>query len=209
MTRHQKTQVLKTEKPEMKAKTESPALPAAQPPETLAQLDADVAALAAEARELTEEFRVGDDLRFKKGKWTKTLLGTDEEIRIGPTDTFAVDVLSYKRGWIEWRNRKPVRKLIARPVDGFVSPMRSRLPDNDKSKWPRDEKGTPQDPWQENFIVVMRHLTDGRLCTLTLTGWYGPKALGALLKIYARDQKKHAGGAGVIRNKGVADLRRC
>jgi hypothetical protein len=163
---------------------------------TLAQLDADVAALAAEARELSDSFRVGDDLRFKKGAWTK-IVG-DDDIEIGDTTTFAVDMLSYKRGWIEWRDRKPVRKIIGRPVDGFVSPMRDRLGDLDESKWPRNNKGEPQDPWQENFSVVMRDHGDNRLCTFTTTSYYGSRALGALLKIYTDNVKKHPGMMPVV-----------
>ena len=193
MAKQQKTQNLETEKEEMKPKTENSALPAVQPQavttETLVQLDADVAALAAEARDLTDDVRVGDDLRFKKGKWAKNI--GDEAIKIGATTPFAVDMRSYKRGWIEWRDRKPVFKAIGRPIDGFVSPVRDRLPDRDESSWPRDAKGVPQDPWQENFSIVMRDLSDGRLCTWTTTSWYGSKALGALLNAYVREQKKH------------------
>jgi hypothetical protein len=190
MTKHQKTQVLKTEKPEMKPKAESPALPTVQPvsPETVAQFDADIAALAAEARELTDDIRVGDDLRFKKEPWTKTI--GDKEIGIGATATFAVDTRSYKRGWIKWVDRKPVFKMIGRPIDGFVSPLRSQLPDRD-DLWPRDARGVPEDPWQENFSIVMRDLSDGRLCTWTTTSWFGQKALGRLLDTYVRNQKKH------------------
>jgi hypothetical protein len=102
-------------------------------------------------------------------------------------------MLSYRRGWIEWRDRKPVRKIIGRPVDGFVSPMRFQLPDNDKSQWPKDSKGVPQDPWQENFWIIGRDLTDGRLCTFNTTSWYGSKAVGKLLGTYIREQQNHSG----------------
>jgi hypothetical protein len=190
MAKHQKTQNLKTENTEAKLKTENTTLPVVQQqPETLAQVDADLVALAAEARDLTDDIRVGDDLRFKKGKWAKTI--GDEVLKIGATTSFAVDMRSYKRGWIEWRDRKPVRKFIGRPIDGFFSPMRNRLPDLDESGWPTDARGAPQDPWQENFLIVMRDLSDGRLCTWTTTSWYGSKALGALLNVYTRAAKQH------------------
>ena len=180
MTKHQKTENLKPEKTEN-----------ALAPETLAQLDADVAALTAEACELTDDVRVGDDLRFKKGKWVKTIGKTDAVV--GSTTSFAIDMRSYKRGWIKWLDRKPVFKAIRRPIDGFVSPPRSQLPDRDKSRWPTDPHGAPQDPWQENFLIAMRDLDDGRLCTWTTTSWYGSKALGALLKVYTREVKAHPG----------------
>jgi hypothetical protein len=186
----------KPQKANLKPEPETSTLPVVQaqqpqavPAETLAQLDADIAALAAEARELTDDVRVGDDLKFKKGRWVKVI--GDEEIKISATATFVVDTKSYRRGWIRWIDRKPTFKLIGRPIDGFVSPMRERLPDRDENRWPRDAKGVPQDPWQESFSIVMRDLGDTRLCTWTTTSWYGQKALGALLNIYVRDGKKH------------------
>jgi hypothetical protein len=195
MTKHQKTQNLKTEKEEMKQKTESSGLPAVQPQavttETLVQLDADLVALAAEARELADDIRIGDDLRFTKGRWHK-IVGK-KDTAVSTTTTFVIDMLSYKRGWIKWIDRKPVFKAIGRPIDGFISPARYRVPDRDDNSWPRDSKGVPQDPWQETFYVVMRDLSDDRLCTWTVTSYYGSKALGALLKIYTRDVKQHAG----------------
>jgi hypothetical protein len=172
------------------------ALPAITSEETLAQLDADVAALAAEANELSDDYRVGDDLRFKKGKWTKG--GGDGDVEVSATAPFAVDVPSYKRGWIKWVDRKPVHKLIGRPIDGFVSPVRDRLGDLNESKWSRNNRGEPKDPWEENFSMVMRGLDDGRLCTFTTTSYYGSRALGALLKTYAHEMKKHPGMMPVV-----------
>lgn len=185
MTKHLKTQDAKTEpqlnddptmtttKPETQAQADQPI---AQPPEQrpsaveiAAISDEDIAALATEARDLTDDIRVGDDLRFKKGRWSKTT--GDADSKVGSTTPFAVDVRSYKRGWIKWLDRKPVFKAIGRPIDGFISPVRSRLPDQDEKRWPRDGKGVPQDPWQENFQVVMRDLGDGKLCTWTTTSW--------------------------------------
>jgi hypothetical protein len=195
MTKHLKTTDVKPEqqneeKITMTAQT-STLSPQQPTPATTVDADADLAALASEARELTDDIRVGDDMRFKKGKWTKTV--GDKEIEIGATTTFVADVRSYKRGWIKWVDRKPAAKILGRPVDGFVSPVRDRLGDHDEKRWPRDNRGAPQDPWQENFLIVMRDLGDGRLCTWTTTSWYGSKALGTLLTTYVRQSKSHAG----------------
>jgi hypothetical protein len=153
--------------------------------------DADVAALAAEARELADDIRVGDDLRFTKGRWHK-IVGKDDD-DVGATTPFIVDVRNYWRGWIKWIDKAPVFKGFGRPIDGFVSPKRYELPDNDKSKWPREKNGAAKDPWQETFYLVMRDLGDMRLCTWTVTSYYGSKAIGALLKVYTREVKQHAG----------------
>lgn len=103
--------------------------------------DADMAALAAEARELDDDFRVGDDLRFVKGDWLKKV--DDKESEITSTMPFTVDMLSYKRGWICWRNKKPIYKIIGRPIDGFVSPTRDRLGDQDQRNWPKTAGAKP------------------------------------------------------------------
>jgi len=169
MTKHQKSENLKPKKTEN-----------ALAPETLAQLDPDIVALAVEASELADDVPVGDDLRFTKGKWHK-IVGK-KDVAVSATTSFAVDMRSYRRGWIKWIDKKPVFKGIGRPVDGFVSPKRNQLPDRDKSEWP-----TEQDPWQETFYVVMRDLVE------TVTSYYGSKALGALLKVYTREAREHPG----------------
>jgi hypothetical protein len=158
--------------------------------------EADITALAAEARELVDEFRVGDDVRFAKGKWSKTV--GEKKIEISATMPFAVDVLSYKHGWIKWINRKPILKIIGRPIDGFVSPARERLGDNDKNRWPRNPKGEATDLWQETFAIVMRDLSDERVCTWTVTSYRGSRALGALLGAYVRNYKQHPGAMPVV-----------
>ena len=157
--------------------------------------DDDLAALATEARDLNDDTRVGDDLRFKKGKWLKIV--AEEKREIGKTTSFAVDLRSYQRGWIRWDNKKPTCKLIGRPIDGFVSPVRGRLPDQDKSLWSH-VNGQPTDPWQETLMITMRDLSDDRLCTLTITSWYGRQALGAFLAAATRECKKHPGCAPVV-----------
>jgi hypothetical protein len=158
--------------------------------------EADIVALAAEARELNDDTRVGDDLKFTKGKWAQ-IVG-EEKIEISATVVFAADVLSYWRGWIKWEDRKPTFKIIGRPIDGFVSPMRKRLGDLDENRWPRNSRGEPQDPWQENFSLTMRNLTSGRICTWNTTSWYGQKAMGALLTTFTRDCHKHRGCMPVV-----------
>jgi hypothetical protein len=60
MTKHQKTQDLKPE-PKTETTTTLAALPAV-PPQLTSTEDADIAALAAEARELGDDIRIGDRL---------------------------------------------------------------------------------------------------------------------------------------------------
>ena len=142
--------------------------------------DADIAALEAEARDLSEDDFIGLPLKFVKSKWLK-VVDKEKQEQISGTMPFVVDIRSYKRGWIKWQDRKPVFKLLGRPIDNFVSPVRDLLGDLDKNRWPRNNKNEPIDPWQENFSIVMRDVTCGDLVTWTTTSWFGQKALGALL----------------------------
>jgi hypothetical protein len=158
--------------------------------------EADLAALAAEARDLNDDVRVGDVLSFKKGKWSQEF--GDKENEITATMPFAADARSYQRGWIEWRDGIPVRKIIGRPIDGFISPRREQLGDIDERLWPCNSKGEPKDPFQENFFLVLRNLTNGRLCTWQTNTWYGKKAMGVLLNAYVRDGRKHPGCMPVV-----------
>jgi hypothetical protein len=196
MTKHAKPEQQDLEKPKTKEEATHAVVqmpPSQQPPTIVTDdtNDADLAALESEARELSDDIRVGDDLRFKKGKWMKKI--GNKEIAITATMSLVVDMRSYKRGWIKWLDKKPVFKFIGRRVDGFISPLRERFGDLDEKQWPRDGKGIPQDPWQENFLIVMRDLSDNRLCTWTITSWYGQKALGTLLKKYGGEAKAHPG----------------
>ena len=154
--------------------------------------EADLVALAGAARSLLVGDFVGTPLRFVKGPWFK-LPAKNQRVKVGPTDPFAIDVPSYACGWVGWLNRKPVQKYIGRPIDGFILPTRDQLPDRDKSNWPLDKDGKRSDTWQENHQLVMKDLTTDELCTWTTTSWYGRKAIGRLIDLYAREAKKHPG----------------
>jgi hypothetical protein len=155
--------------------------------------DADVAALAAAARDMLASDFVGTPLKFQKGRWFKSTGKDTKPVQITATMSFVVDTLSYACGWVKWGNKRPLFKLIGRPVDGFISPTRDRLPDKDKNKWTTGPNGQKQDPWQETFQIVMRDLTDDDLVTWVSTSFGGKRAIGSLLKAYAHEAKQHPG----------------
>jgi hypothetical protein len=154
------------------------------------QVDADLAALAATADQLSGDF-IGTPLRYEKGKWFKQL-AKDKRIEIAPGAEFSVDVLSYAHGYVKWEKRKPVFKALARPIDGFKLPARNQLPDQDEDRWPVNSRGQQEDPWVQTNQVTMRDCSDDTLVTWVTTSRGGRQALGALLKTYAREAKKHS-----------------
>jgi hypothetical protein len=154
--------------------------------------DADFAALTNAARDLAPSDIIGLPLKFNKGKWL-IKLSKDEQHEVTATESFVVDPISYAEGWYKWVNQKPVFKAIGRRVDGFISPPRSVLPDQDKRLWPVDTKG-PKDPWQERQHLLLKDLTSGELLTWINEGsWGGRRGLGEFLDAYVAEIKKHPG----------------
>jgi hypothetical protein len=151
--------------------------------------DADLAALAAAARELAPTDIVGLPLKYAKGRWTVRET-KDAEVDVRATDPFVVDVLSYREGWFRWENKKPTHKFLGRRVDGFISPPRHVLPEADQDEWPIGPKG-PTDPWQEVQQLVLRDLTTGQLVTWTTNSYGGRLALGELFDNFVTESKKH------------------
>jgi len=154
--------------------------------------DADNVALAAAARGILAGDFIGIPLKFAKGRWSKHP-NKDERIEVGDTQPFIVDLKSYANGWVRWENKKPTVKHIYRPINGWILPVRDRLPDQDKSCWPLDNNGKRADPWQENHQIVLKDLSDNSLVTWTTTSWYGHKAIGRLLDVCVRQTKQHPG----------------
>jgi hypothetical protein len=157
--------------------------------------DADLAALAAAARDLQQNDFVGLPLKFAKGKWL--VKDGDKTAELKDGDRFIVDVLSYSEGWTRWQDRKPTHRFLARRVDGFISPPRHVLPEADKKTWPAGPKGST-DPWQEEQRIVLRNMATGQLVTWSSGSYGGRIALAALLDAFAAESKQHPGHMPVV-----------
>jgi hypothetical protein len=168
--------------------------------------NADIAALNNAAENISTGEFVGIPLKFKKGEWLK-ILDKKRTLKVTEDEPFIVDTKSYANGWIKWESGRPTHKFVYRPIDGWIMPVRERLPDTDESLWPRLD-GKPQDPWQENHQIVLKSLHETMddetgvilddLLTWTATGYFARKALKKLIKDYARDAKKHPGQMPVV-----------
>jgi hypothetical protein len=159
--------------------------------------DADIAAIGAVARDLLAGDFVGVPLKFQKGKWIKAH-GKDNNVQVGATAQFAVDVRSYAFGRIRWENKRPTHKLLGRPIDGFVLPAREPLGDNDQNRWPTGPDGKRQDPWQETHQITMRDLDADELVTWVSATYGGRKTIGNFLKTYAAEAKQHPGQMPIV-----------
>lgn len=159
--------------------------------------EADWAALTETAQDLAPSDFIGMPLKFVKGKWlVKT--GKEETMEVTATMTFVVDPVSYSEGWVKWVDKRPVVKLVARRVDGWVSPTREALPDQDRSRWPLDAKAGPKDPWAEVQRIVMKCLDDDELLTWESDSYGGRLCLGEFFKAYVSEAKQHLGADPVV-----------
>src|SRR5215471_6708944 len=109
--------------------------------------NSDLALLDEAGHDLTAGDMVGVPLKFVKGVWQKK--NTDQFIKVAPTQTFIVDVLSYEHGWIRWEDKKPTHRCMGRKVDHHPLPDRSQLPEKEMA-------GAENDPWQQTHRIVMR-----------------------------------------------------
>ena len=156
--------------------------------------DEDLARLAEAARD-SNEF-IGMPLKFKKGKWyTQPEKGVLNEVT---GDKFAVDVLSYANGWVKWQDKRPVIKHVYRPIDGWILPVRERLPDLDHESWPMDAmSGKRKDPWQEHHQLVMKDKA-GELATWAATSYYGIKGMRRFIEEFTRLARDHRGKMPIV-----------
>jgi hypothetical protein len=93
--------------------------------------------------------------------------------------------------------------------DGFVVPERDDLPDNDKTQWPTDMSGEPDDPWKKQMNVVLQHADTRELFTFSTMTKTGRRAVDNLLRHYNRMLRTHPDELPVVRLKpgGYQDKR--
>lgn len=171
--------------------------------------DDEIAALAGAAHELRPSVEwVGRELRhaYAKGVWFD---GKEAE-PIGADERFAVDPRSFAEVWKRWakgagQSKRGVTDTIGgRRVDGWINPPRHLMPENEEERWPRNDNGEPEDPWQEEARIVLRRLSDGQL--FTWSARYGDrKGMGELLDAVAREATSHPGCAPIVVLEAVAN----
>ena len=157
--------------------------------------DNDLELLGEAAQSLAGNDMVGEPLKFKQGIWRKKVASTGnvltDYVVVEQLEQFVVDILSYKHGWIRWRDKRPTHKYMGRKVDRWPLPKREQLPE-------KDVAFGEEDPWQQTHTIVMRELATGSLFTYGTTSWGGKKALSKLIGVYRENAKKHPGQMPIV-----------
>lgn len=112
-----------------------------------------------------------------------------EELELG--SRLVLDVTSYARGWVCWKDGNVVEEVMV-PLSEGHPPRKHELTDHG----PYDEDG---DGWVEQYTIEMRQLEDEQVQMIFQANNASKRrAMGALMKAFAAQFKKHPGCAPVV-----------
>jgi hypothetical protein len=130
---------------------------------------------------------VGKLLKFSKGDW---LAGQDnDEVEEG--SQFIANMGEMLQGWQRWEDNKPTDSVLGKVVDRFQVPLRSELPDQDRSLWDVDISGKERDPWAKTNLLLLKSSENGELYTFTTSSKGGLDAMALLCKAYGQSMRAH------------------
>jgi hypothetical protein len=92
-------------------------------------------------------------------------------------------------------------KIAGLIFEGFELPPRESLGNLDPSLWELGLNGKPSDPWVHQMNLPLQAVSDGQLFTFSTQSITGRKAVGTLLRHYARMEKQGADSYPIIRLK--------
>ena len=121
----------------------------------------------------------GKILKFVKGVWSHD----DDVIAIG-TEFLAL-IPEAMRGDVRFQNGAPVERRIGFIRDRFKFARREDLGFTDESKWERDKKGNPIDPWSPQNYLPMVHCETGELYCWIFRSAGGKQAFRDLCRVYS------------------------
>jgi hypothetical protein len=140
----------------------------------------------------TSQFRDGGGMNFMKfdGNTGEFSYGANnEELALGTL--LALNIPSYRRGFICWKDGKPVDEIMVSVTEG-APPRKTELPDHG----PYEEEG---DGWSEQYTIEMRMMEDPHLLLqFQANNASKRRAFEKLMKDFARQFREHPECAPVI-----------
>jgi hypothetical protein len=128
-------------------------------------------------------------LKFKAttGKYTA---GADD--RAIPAEAeLAVNMDSYRAGFVQWVDKRPVDDRMVFIGRGDPLPRRDELGKTDRKSWERNQSGDPVDPWRLTEDIEVTDLDTGETYKFSTSTRGGMRALRNLAGNYADDRGKH------------------
>jgi hypothetical protein len=133
----------------------------------------------------------GTYLKFNGNSGEFTYGAEAEELELGTK--LAVDMNSFRRGWICWVNEEVVEEIMVRVVDG-KPPEKHELTDHGPYVVTEERK----DGWTEQAAVTLRDIETGKEFIFKHSSLSALRALGQLLKDFAKDYKNHPGELPIV-----------
>lgn len=113
---------------------------------------------------------------------------------VDPGTVFAVDVLGFSRGWVCWKNKKPIDRDM---VPMFPhKPMTAQGDLTDHGPYAKRPDGTDAEGWTEIVEGSWTDMATGESYKFGLSSKSGRKALVGLFKEFAQKIRMHVDDAG-------------
>jgi hypothetical protein len=132
----------------------------------------------------------GTYLKFNGNSGEYTFGAEQEELPHGTE--LVVDMNSFRRGWICWKDEEVIDEVMTRVIDG-PPPEKSALADHG----PYVESDDKKEGWAEQAAISFKS-RDGQDFIFKPTSRSALRALGLLLKDYGKDYKNHPGELPII-----------
>jgi hypothetical protein len=144
----------------------------------------------------TQGSGLGPLMKFKKSKF---FIG-DQELPIGRK--FIAYAEDWRKDWVKFRGGEVVDQRLGKVADGFESPERQELDDQDQATWEKGNDGKPRDPWVAQDYLPLEDAETGERFLFVTSSAGGRIALDKLCARFARNIDK---GLPTIK-LGVADF---
>ena len=126
---------------------------------------------------------LGKILKFQKGKY---YVGDDE---VAVNSEMIAHVTQLARGWV-FKGGELIDRHIGKVVEGFVVPQREDLDDTDRTKWERNDRNEPRDPWVLQTYLPFEHPDTGELLVFVTGSAGGRSAVAGLVKTASHNLHK-------------------
>jgi hypothetical protein len=127
---------------------------------------------------------IGKILKFTKGHY---YVGDDE---IATNSEMIAHVTQLARGWVKFKGGELVDRRIGKVVEGFVAPQREDLDDADQTKWEKNDRNEPKDPWVLQTYLPFEHPQTSELLVFVTGSAGGRGAVATLVRTASHNMHK-------------------
>ncbi len=141
------------------------------------------------ANEVLRPKYLGQPFKYVKGEY---LVGKDAVVM--PIGSLLAGLMNTTMiGWAKWWEGEPVDHCVGLLLEGFKTPPRDTLGDNDSSRWELDQNGKPKDPWQREARLAFVDPKTHEFFTFLASSKGSIGAIAELCRDYDLERKKHQG----------------